>query len=142
MTSSAGSDLYLSVRSPRVRPSPPRPASRSRRRNMQRPVWWLRLVAALPLRVLYALATLIAWVTFRLVPYRAEVVRENLQIAFPDADATQLRDIMRRYYSGFAQVLVEIVKAVSWPAARLREHVQIANLELIREPLAKGNSVL
>jgi KDO2-lipid IV(A) lauroyltransferase len=109
---------------------------------MQRPVWWLRLVAALPLRVLYALATLIAWVTFRVFPYRAHVVRENLTIAFPEADEVQLRDIMRRYYSGFAQVLVEIVKAVSWPAARFRKHVEIANLELIRAPLAQGSPVL
>jgi KDO2-lipid IV(A) lauroyltransferase len=109
---------------------------------MQRPVWWLRLVAALPLRVLYALASLIAWVTFRVVPYRAEVVRENLKIAFPEADEAQLHDIMRRYYSGFAQVLVEIVKGVSWPAARFRAHVEIANLELIREPLGEGTPVL
>jgi KDO2-lipid IV(A) lauroyltransferase len=109
---------------------------------MRRPVWWLRVVAAVPLRVLYALASVIAWVTFRVVPYRAEVVHENLKIAFPDADEAELRDIMRRYYAGFAQVLVEIVKAVSWPAARFREHVDIANLELIREPLAQGTPVL
>ncbi len=109
---------------------------------MRRPVWWLRVVAALPLRVLYALASLIAWVTFRVVPYRADVVHENLKIAFPDANEVERREIMRRYYSGFAQVLVEIVKAVSWPAQKFREHVEIANLELIREPLAKGTPVL
>ena len=109
---------------------------------MQRAAWWLRLVAALPLRVLYALAALIAWVTFRVVPYRANVVRENLKIAFPEADEGELRAIMRRYYSGFAQVLVEIVKGVSWPAARFRAHVEIANLELIREPLGEGTPVL
>ena len=109
---------------------------------MQRAAWWLRLVAALPLRVLYALAAVIAWVTFRVVPYRADVVHENLKIAFPEADESELRGIMRRYYSGFAQVLVEIVKAVSWPAEKLREHVAIANLEVIRELLAQGKPVL
>ena len=60
---------------------------------MQRPVWWLRLVAALPLRTLYALAAVIAWVTWRVVPYRSDVVRENLRIAFPEADEAQLREI-------------------------------------------------
>ena len=109
---------------------------------MQRPVWWLRLVAALPLRTLYALAAVIAWVTWRVVPYRADVVRENLKIAFPEADEAQLREIMRRYYSGFAQVLVEIVKSASLSAEVLREHVEIANLELIRAPLAQGSPVL
>jgi KDO2-lipid IV(A) lauroyltransferase len=109
---------------------------------MRRPVWWLRIVAAVPLRMLYGLAAVIAWVTFRVIPYRQDVVRENLRIAFPDADAAQLRAIMRRYYSGFAQVLAEIVKAVSWPAAKLREHVEIANIEVIRAPLAQGTPVL
>jgi len=109
---------------------------------MRRPLWWLRLVAALPLRTLYGLAAVIAWVTFRVKPYRQDVVRENLSIAFPEADEAQLRAIMRRYYSGFAQVLVEIVKAVSWPAAKLREHVEIANIGLIREPLQQGTPVL
>jgi KDO2-lipid IV(A) lauroyltransferase len=109
---------------------------------MQRSVWWLRLVATLPLRVLYALAAIIAWVTFRVVRYRADVVRENLKIAFPDADDTQLREIMRRYYSGFAQVLVEIVKSARLSAEQIRAHVEIANLELVREPLAQGTPVL
>ena len=109
---------------------------------MQRPVWWLRLVAALPLRTLYALAAVIAWVTWRVVPYRADVVRENLKIAFPEADEAQLREIMRRYYSGFAQVLVEIVKSASLSAEVIRKHVEIANLELIRAPLAQGSPVL
>lgn len=109
---------------------------------MQRAAWWLRLVAALPLRTLYGLAALMAWVTFRVVPYRQDVVRENLTIAFPEFDEAQLREVMRRYYSGFAQVLVEIVKAVNWPREKLSEHVEIANIELIREPLAQGTPVL
>jgi len=109
---------------------------------MQPAVWWLRLVAALPLRLLYGLAAVIAWVTFRVVPYRAHVVRENLTIAFPEADEAQLSDIMRRYYAGFAQVLVEIVKAVNLTAEQIREHVEIANIELIRASLAQGTPAL
>src|ERR1700689_3333844 len=141
MTSSTGSDLRFRARLPHVRPSPPRLSSRIRPREMQRSVWWLRLVAPLPLRVLYALAAIIAWVTFRVVRYRADVVRENLKIAFPDADDTQLREIMRRYYSGFAQVLVEIVKSARLSAEQIRAHVEIANLKLVREPLAQGTPV-
>jgi KDO2-lipid IV(A) lauroyltransferase len=109
---------------------------------MPRAVWWLRLVAALPLRVLYAVAAVIAWVSFRIVAYRQQVVRENLSIAFPEADAAALQDLMRRYYSGFAQVLVEIVKAVNWPAPKLQEHVEIANIGLVREPLEQGTCVI
>jgi Kdo2-lipid IVA lauroyltransferase/acyltransferase len=109
---------------------------------MRRSVWWLRLAAALPLRALYALATLIGWLTYRLFPYREHVVRENLGIAFPELDEARLRALMRRYYSGFAQVLVEIVKAVSMNAEKLAAHVAIANIELVRQPLSEGTPVI
>src|ERR1700687_5853582 len=122
MISSAGSDLRFRARSPRVRQSPPRPSSLIRPGEMQPSLWWLRVAAALPLRALYGLAGVIAWVTFRVVKYRRDVVRENLSIAFPEADEAHLRALMRRCYSNFAQVLVEIVKAVHWPAEKIREH--------------------
>jgi KDO2-lipid IV(A) lauroyltransferase len=109
---------------------------------MQRPVWWLRLAAALPLSALYALATFIGWATYRAFPYREHVVRENLGIAFPELDEAALRTLIRRYYANFAQVLVEIVKAVSLPAETLSAHVAIANIELVRAPLAAGTPVL
>jgi Kdo2-lipid IVA lauroyltransferase/acyltransferase len=109
---------------------------------MPRQAWWLRPLAALPLRLLYALATFIGWVIYRFAPYRAHVVRENLTIAFPEADGAMIRDIMRRYYANFAQVLVEIVKASSWPASRMRAHVEIVNIGHVRGFLAQGTSVL
>jgi Kdo2-lipid IVA lauroyltransferase/acyltransferase len=109
---------------------------------MRRSVWWLRLAAALPLRALYALATLIGWLTYRMFPYREHVVRENLGIAFPELDEAGLRALMRRYYTGFAQVLVEIVKAVSMRAEKLAAHVAIANIELVRQPLSEGTPVI
>lgn len=99
-------------------------------------------MAAMPLRTLYALARLIGWITYRFVRHREAVVRENLTIAFPQADEATLQDIMRRYYTNFAQVLVEIVKASSWPASKMREHVQIVNLEEVRGLLAQGTPVL
>lgn len=109
---------------------------------MGKPVWWLRLAAAVPLRILYALATLIGFLTYRLFPYREQVVRENLAIAFPELDERALRALMRDYYTGFAQVLVEIVKAASMSARELVSHVAIDNIELVRGPLAKGSSVI
>jgi KDO2-lipid IV(A) lauroyltransferase len=109
---------------------------------MRRPVWWLRLAAALPLRALYALATLIGWVTYRMFPYREHVVRENLGIAFPQLDESGLRELMRGYYTGFAQVLVEIVKAARISAEELAAHVAIANIELVRQPLTAGTPIL
>ena len=107
-----------------------------------RSAWWARLCARLPLPLLYAFASLIGWLSVHVYPYREHVVRENLSKAFPDFDAARLRAVIRGYYYGFADMLVEIVKAVSMPGAELRRRVRIVNLEVPRAHLTAGRSVL
>jgi KDO2-lipid IV(A) lauroyltransferase len=104
--------------------------------------WWARLLACVPLPLLYGLASLTGWLTFRVFPHREHVVRENLTRAFPDFDEPRLREVMRGYYLGFAQMLMEIIKSVSMPPAEFRRRVRIVNLEAPRALLASGQSVL
>ena len=75
----------------------------------------MRLLSALPFPALYAFATFLAWLAYRVFPYRQNVVRENLCKAFPEMDEAALRNTMGRYYLGFAQVLVELIKAATLP---------------------------
>jgi KDO2-lipid IV(A) lauroyltransferase len=107
-----------------------------------RSAWWVRMLATLPLPFLYGFASLIAWLAFRVFPYRAELVHHNLKLAFPGMDEKALREAMRRYYAGFAQMLVEIVKSARMPADEIRRRVRIVNLEQPRELLSQGRSVL
>ena len=107
-----------------------------------RPAWWARLLARVPLSALYGLASFAGWLTFRFFPYRKDVVRENLSKAFPAFDEGQLREVMRRYYLGFAQMLMEIIKSVRMPADELRRRARIVNVEAPRALLARGESVL
>jgi KDO2-lipid IV(A) lauroyltransferase len=107
-----------------------------------RQAWWVRALAALPLGWLYGLASLLYLVAARIKPYRPAVIRENLQIAFPDLDAPALRELTDRYYAGYADVMVEIFKAVSIAPAELAARVTIRNLDEARSRLALGRPVL
>jgi Kdo2-lipid IVA lauroyltransferase/acyltransferase len=107
-----------------------------------RSAWWARLLSRLPLSVLYSLASCLGWLAFRVFPYRDHLVRENLGKAFPDLDEGQLRALIRGYYRGFAQMLVEIIKSVSMPADEIRRRVRIVNLDAARALLAQGQPVL
>jgi KDO2-lipid IV(A) lauroyltransferase len=106
------------------------------------PAWWVRVLASLPLPFLYGFSTLLGWLAFRVFPYREKLVHLNLALAFPEMDEQGLRETMRRYYAGFAQMLVEIVKSVKLPAEEIRRRVRIVNIEQPREFLAQGKSVL
>jgi len=102
----------------------------------------VRLPAALPWWLLYAFAGALAWLAFRVVRYQQRIVRENLSIAFPELDAAALSALEYRYDLGFAQVLVEVIKAASLPGEEIRRRVRHVGLESVREPLAGGTPVV
>jgi len=106
------------------------------------PAWWVRAISALPLGVLHAIASLFAWLAFRVFPHRPQVVRENLSIAFPDLDERGLREVTRAFYAGHADVLVEVVKSAALRPEELLRRVEVHGLELVRERLATGKPAL
>jgi Kdo2-lipid IVA lauroyltransferase/acyltransferase len=125
-----------------VRDNSPEDSNATLRSTPARPVWWVRLLTRIPLAALYKLADLLGWLTFRFFPYREHVVRENLTKAFPAYDEAQLREVMRRYYDFFAQMLMEIIKAASMPPEEIGRRVRTVNLEAPRAYLEQGQSVL
>jgi Kdo2-lipid IVA lauroyltransferase/acyltransferase len=108
----------------------------------RRSAWWVRLAAALPWWLLYGVTDCLAWLATHVVPYRRDVVCENLTIAFPELDPGQLRTVMQRYYRGFGEVLVEVVKAARLDPDEIRRRVAIRGLEAVRERIAGGRPVL
>lgn len=107
-----------------------------------RSAWWVRLLSSVPLPLLYGLATVVGWLAFRVFPYRKELVHHHLKLAFPEQDEAGLREIKRRYYAGFAQMLFEIIKSATMPPEEIRRRVKILNLDRVRAVLGKGQSVL
>jgi KDO2-lipid IV(A) lauroyltransferase len=110
--------------------------------TQEKSAWWVALLAAIPLPLLYGFAWLLGWLAFRVFPYRADLVRRNLKLAFPAMDEAGLRATMRDYYAGFAQMLVEIVKSVVLSPEQIRRRVTIVNIEQPRAMLAQGKSVV
>lgn len=127
----------LAAGAPEARPSsaaPPPPPVRA--------VWWVRVLARIPLAVLYGLASLMAWLAYRVVPYRAQLIHGSLVTAFPALSQGELRAMRRRYYLHFAQIAAELIKASGFAPAEIRRRVRIVNLEGPRTLLAQGQSVL
>ncbi|MDE2263550.1 MAG: lysophospholipid acyltransferase family protein [Gammaproteobacteria bacterium] len=104
--------------------------------------WWVRLLSHVPFRALYLLAGLLGWLAFRVFPHREEVVRANLSLCFPELDEAGMREVRRRYYAGFAEVLVEVIKSATISPAEIRRRVRIVGMEQPRALLAQGQSVL
>jgi len=108
----------------------------------ERSAWWVRLLSSLPLGWLYGFASALAWLAFRVFPYRKELIHQSLALAFPEMSERALRQVRRDYYVGFAQMLVEIIKSVRMSPAQMRERVKVRNFEQPLEFLERGQSVL
>lgn len=104
--------------------------------------WWVRALAALPLRALHVLASVFAWFACGPAPYRPKVVRHNLTLAFPDFDPDSIKRLMCRFYAAYADVMFEIVKGARLSPHDLRQRVVFLNMPLAREWLARGKPVL
>ncbi len=75
-------------------------------------------------------------------PYRIHVVRKNLEACFPEWDVATRERVVRDYYRGFADVLVEVVRSARLTPAELARRVTFTNLQAIRDELGKGKPVL
>lgn len=104
--------------------------------------WWVRGPAALPMPVLYALCGGLAWFLRVVLRFRSRVTRDNLRRAFPDMDARQLRRIAIANYRHFGEMAAEMIAATRMSREELLSRVEIRNLQLPREWLARGRPVL
>jgi KDO2-lipid IV(A) lauroyltransferase len=83
------------------------------------------------LRSYYAMAGAVAWIAYRLLGLRRDVIRGNLSRSLPEASASELRDVEREFVRRQGEVVAEALYARSIPEPELRERVTIANPALI-----------
>lgn len=105
----------------------------------------IRLISHLPLRVLYALSTLLAFVACHVVRYRRKVAEHNIALCLPHLSAEEQRRVVHRFYRHFGDLIVEAL----WfggctDKRRLRKQriVEIANPETMRPISDTGRSVM
>jgi KDO2-lipid IV(A) lauroyltransferase len=83
-----------------------------------------------------------AWCAWRVIPYRRHVVDANLKASFPEWDDATRERVIRDYYRGFADMLVEVMHSLRLTPDELRRRVRIVNPELVRDEVGKGKPVL
>lgn len=102
----------------------------------------MNLLSRLPLRVLYWASD---WLLYPLVHccYRRQMVRHNLSMAFPDRPEAERRDIERKFYHWFCDLMVETLKVHSITPEEICQRFEWRNLEpLEQEALAEGRELV
>jgi Kdo2-lipid IVA lauroyltransferase/acyltransferase len=109
---------------------------------MTRSSLWIRVFSRVPLSVWYPVARFLAWMSWKVIPYRRHVVVANLKASFPEWTEAQRELVIRDYYRGFADMLVEVMRSLRLTPQELERRVILRNPELVRAEIAKGKPVL
>ena len=103
---------------------------------------WIRAFSRIPLIIWYPIARFMAWCAWRVFPYRRHVIDANLKASFPEWDEAARERLVRDYYRGFADVLVEVVRSLRLTPEELARRVALRNADAVREEIARGRPVL
>lgn len=103
-----------------------------------RTILWL--ISLLPFSVLYAISDFCCLFVSRF--YRTKVVRENLQNAFPDKSAEELKRIESGFYHQFCDNFVETIKVLSMSREEMMDRMTFSGLEYAKEKLDMGQKFI
>lgn len=93
---------------------------------------WIRVFSRVPLVFWYPFARFLAYLAWRVVPYRRHVVEANLKASFPEWNPQARERVIRDYYRGFADMLVEVMRSLRLTPDELSRRVILENPEIVR----------
>ncbi len=99
----------------------------------------LYLLSLLPLRVLYILSDLFAFLIFRVFGYRRKVIYNNLAIAFPEKTPDERKKITKKFQRNFTDTFIETIKSLSAPRNFYDKHIT-GDLSIFDELAAENKS--
>ena len=101
---------------------------------------FFKLLAQLPLRVLYVLSEIVYIIVYHIARYRRRVVRKNLEMVFKDKTTTEIISIEKKYYHHLCDVIFETVKLLHISDKEIDRRVEVTNGDLIESLAQDGRS--
>ena len=109
-------------------------------------LFFLRIVVHIfrlvPFQALYMLSDVLAFLLYRLIGYRKNVIIGNLKRAFPEKKHAEIKKIAWQAYLNLTDVTLETLKAQSMPLAETKRRCIAMNPEIVAEYLIRGQSVI
>ena len=95
------------------------------------PILWF--ISVLPFPPFYKVSDMVCFIVYRVLGYRKKVVRQNLELAFPDTSPDELDTIEKKFYSHMCDLFLEMIKTLSLSKEEMQKRFAFTNLEVIRK---------
>ncbi len=100
------------------------------------------LTQLIPFRLVHLCASILAFLLQYLVKYRVAVVRQNLKNAFPSYTNAALKEIEKKFYLNFCDVLLENIKLNSISKSTVRKRMKFLNPEVFSDLAETGKGAM
>ncbi len=103
------------------------------------PFIWL--YSLLPMRILYIKSDFFYFLIYHVFGYRKKVVLENLNLAFPNKTDKEIKDISKKFFKHFVDLIFESIKAFSISEKLILKRYKYKNPELVNIYAKQGRSI-
>ena len=100
------------------------------------------LISILPFRILYLFSDFLYLLLYHVIGYRKKVVMGNLQIAFPEKSKEELTVIMKKFYSHFLDIFMEMFKTFSISNEEILKRFKLTNQEELDDFMGRHENIL
>lgn len=101
----------------------------------------MRLLAGLPLSILYLISDFAYPIIYHVIRYRRRLVRENLKCSFPEKSEKEIIRIEKAFYHNLCDVFIEAFKCLNISDEEMRQRVEVVNSELPERIASKGKNI-
>jgi len=103
-------------------------------------LFWI--IGLLPFWFIYIISDILFYLCYYIISYRKAVVFENLRNSFPNHSDTEIKNIAKKFYQNFCDLLVESIKLLYLSEAQVRQMVCFKNGDLLEKLRADNKGVL
>jgi Kdo2-lipid IVA lauroyltransferase/acyltransferase len=97
-----------------------------------------------PLSILYVFTDISGWILYRVIKYRRDIVMQNLKNSFPEKTEDELRNIEKKFYRHFSDLMAETIKLKSITFSNLKSRCLYdpEAVALLKKYYDQGRSVM
>lgn len=102
----------------------------------------LRIIALLPLKILYIKSDVLYLIVYNFARYRRKVVRTNLLRSFPEKPLKDIIETEKKFYRHFCDLIFETVKMIDFNHRSFMKRLKVINFEVIEKLAASRKSFI
>lgn len=103
------------------------------------PIIWI--ISILPFRLLYLVSDCLSFIAYRVVRYRLRIVRQNLNLVFPDMPKAEKLRIERKFYQHLFDMFLEMMKTRTISKNEIKKRFSFTNMDEYVKIENQGKSI-